>query len=384
MVSLAGIDQLAHASWDAVVIGAGPAGALMARQLARKGARVLLVDKCGFPRRKVCGCCLSPAAHDVLGRVGLGNLAAREGAVRLERLLLACDGRSAEIPLAGSVSLSREAFDTALVRAAVDEGATFLAGVQARLGSTASGYRHVELRSDRSTLSVRANVVIAATGLGNGLARRNSHFRPVIARNSRFGVGAVLKHSPAGYEPHTIYMAVGAEGYVGAVRLENGGLDIAAALDASCVREAGGIGPVVERVVRASGLPALPWKAVHWQGTPQLTQRLSNVASERIFVIGDAAGYVEPFTGEGIAWALASACEAAPLALLGIQHWSVDLEREWDAVHARLLARRMRECRWISGLLRRPALARAAVALLAAAPAAGSRIVRHVHTPLSA
>lgn len=387
MVSAAGIDQFAQTSWDAVVIGAGPSGSLMARQLALNGARVLLVDKCGFPRRKVCGCCLSPAALDVLRRVGLGNLAGREGSVELRRLLLACDGRLAEIPLAGSVGLSREAFDTALMRAAVGEGATFVPGIQARLGSTTSGYRTVELRSERGTLSVRAKVVIAATGLGNGLARRSSSLpslRPVIAPGSRFGVGAVLKHAPAGYEPHTIYMSVGPEGYLGAVRLENGGLDIAAALDVSCVREAGGIGPAVERVVRASGSPALPWKDVHWQGTPQLTQRLSNVAIERIFVIGDAAGYVEPFTGEGIAWALASACKAAPLVLRGIERWSVDLEQEWDAVHARLLARRMRECRWISGLLRWPALARAAVALLAAAPAAGSRIVRHVHAPLSA
>lgn len=384
MVSAAGIDQLAQTSWDAVVLGAGPSGSLMARQLAREQARVLLVDKCSFPRRKVCGCCLSPAALDVLQRVGLGDLAAREGAVTLDRLLLASDGRLAAIPLAGSASLSREAFDTALLRAAVDEGATLLQGFQARLGSSSSGCRGVELRSQRSTLLVQARVVIAATGLGSGLARSKSQLRAVIAPDSRFGVGAVLTHAPAGYEPHTIHMAVGAEGYVGAVGLENGGLDIAAALDGSYVRQMGGVGVAVQRILRLSGLPVLHSNTVNWHGTPHLTQRLSSVAAERIFVVGDAAGYVEPFTGEGIAWALASACEAAPLVMRGIQDWSVGLEREWDAAHAGLLARRMRECRWISGLLRRPGLSRAAVTLLAAAPGAGSRIVRHVHAPLSA
>src|SRR5262249_23647918 len=44
--------------WDAVVVGAGPAGALAARELARLGAAVLLVDRATFPRWKVCGCCL--------------------------------------------------------------------------------------------------------------------------------------------------------------------------------------------------------------------------------------------------------------------------------------------------------------------------------------
>ena len=48
------VDQL----WDVVVVGAGPTGSLAARQLARAGADVLLVDRLSFPRWKVCGCCL--------------------------------------------------------------------------------------------------------------------------------------------------------------------------------------------------------------------------------------------------------------------------------------------------------------------------------------
>ena len=49
-------------TWDAVVVGAGPAGSMAALGLARAGAAVLLVDRATFPRPKVCGCCLNGAA----------------------------------------------------------------------------------------------------------------------------------------------------------------------------------------------------------------------------------------------------------------------------------------------------------------------------------
>ena len=68
-------DDLGPERWDLIVIGAGPAGAMAARQAALGGARVLLVDRASFPRRKVCGCCLNGAALGVLTDVGLGTLA---------------------------------------------------------------------------------------------------------------------------------------------------------------------------------------------------------------------------------------------------------------------------------------------------------------------
>ncbi len=65
-------DAIAGTTWDAVVVGAGPAGALAAHQLAVGGARVLLVEKKRFPRWKVCGACLNGQALAVLDSTGLG------------------------------------------------------------------------------------------------------------------------------------------------------------------------------------------------------------------------------------------------------------------------------------------------------------------------
>jgi len=56
------LEAACEPTWDAIVLGAGPAGALAARQLGASGARVLLVDRKAFPRWKVCGACLNGQA----------------------------------------------------------------------------------------------------------------------------------------------------------------------------------------------------------------------------------------------------------------------------------------------------------------------------------
>ena len=68
------VETAVSQKWDALVIGAGPAGALAARQAALSGKRVLLVDSKSFPRPKVCGACLNGQALVVLQSVGLGSV----------------------------------------------------------------------------------------------------------------------------------------------------------------------------------------------------------------------------------------------------------------------------------------------------------------------
>src|SRR5262249_26661731 len=63
------LEEAARRSWHALVVGAGPAGATAARELARRGLDVLLVDRAAFPRWKVCGCCLNGNALATLAHV---------------------------------------------------------------------------------------------------------------------------------------------------------------------------------------------------------------------------------------------------------------------------------------------------------------------------
>ncbi|HEY2147947.1 MAG TPA: FAD-dependent monooxygenase, partial [Pirellulales bacterium] len=128
------LESAAAIGWDAIVVGAGPAGSIAARQIARAGKSVLLVDKATFPRSKVCGSCLNATGAALLERIGLGHLLGDLGAEPLDEIALAAAGRSVclGIPRGGAV-VSRAALDAALVSEAVTAGAMFHGATRARL-----------------------------------------------------------------------------------------------------------------------------------------------------------------------------------------------------------------------------------------------------------
>src|SRR5262249_8745957 len=146
------------------------AGALAARQLARAGAKVLLLDRATFPRWKVCGCCLNPHAQSTLAAVGLGDLPATLGAVPLPVMRLAVKDIEARLRLPGWVSLSRLGLVHALVEEARAAGGTFLPGMTARLGPVQGETRTLWVHPGHGEETpVLARLVLAADGLGGRL-----------------------------------------------------------------------------------------------------------------------------------------------------------------------------------------------------------------------
>lgn len=350
--------------WDAIVIGAGPAGALTARQLALRGLAVLLVDRGTFPRWKVCGACLNAAALSTLAAVGLEWVAIQHGAVPLLDMQLAAGTERTKIPLVGRAALSRSALDAALVDAAIRAGANWLPRTWARPHSITTAERCVALRQDGNEVLAAARIVVAAGGLGGA-----DEVRPVVQVGARFGAGTVAAEAPAAYRPGTIYMACGSGGYVGLVRIEDGKLNIAGALDYNAVRQHRGIGALAAAILAEAGLPAVASLAhLPWRGTPALTRHTVRPAAERLFVVGDAASYVEPFTGEGIAWALAAAVAVTPIVGRACTRWDPVLAAEWSARHRRIVQCRQWPCRLLAALLRRPALTRTVVRLVRRMP----------------
>ncbi|MHB1194417.1 MAG: NAD(P)/FAD-dependent oxidoreductase [Longimicrobiales bacterium] len=363
--------DLAARVWDAVVVGAGPAGALTAFELGRAGAEVLLVDRQAFPRWKVCGCCLSPGTQSVLHEAGLARILDGAGTVPLHTLRLAGWSSVADIPLGPSVAMSRSALDDALVRAAVAAGATFAAPARARLGPCGAGHRTLFVEFAETVTDVRARVVIAADGVGSPLLAEALHGGrdTGIAPWSRIGFGALFPAATRGYPAGLIHMAVGPEGYVGLVRLEDGTLDVAGALDPAVL--GGGNRPeeAVRGLLERAGFPALDGTPVEgWRGTPRLTRRATTRGGDRLLAVGDASGYVEPFTGEGMAWALSGARTLAPIALEGIRDWRPELVGEWDRRYQASIGMAARLCRGLSWALRRPALARRGLSALSRLP----------------
>ncbi|QVL54070.1 MAG: FAD-dependent monooxygenase [Cyanobium sp. M30B3] len=378
--------------WEAVVVGAGPAGALAALQLARQGVRVLLVEKRTFPRWKVCGCCLNAQAQAVLAAAGAGALIDSQGGVPLRRLQLGHRGQRATLTLPDGRALSRERFDQALVQAAVDAGAHFRESTTARLGPADPEARTLTLQRHGSPqiLAVRAQVVLVAAGLAHRCLPAGEGGAPVIQSHARIGAGCVLAAPEAPYPAGSIHMAIARQGYVGLVRREDGQLNLAAAFDRQALQtpagpECGGAAAAARAVLSSAGF-AIPagLEQARWQLTAALTRRAPVVAGERFLVLGDAAGYVEPFTGEGMAWALTAGAAAAPVVLAGLAGWSPALERRWQRELQRRVGRRQRLCRGLALVLRQPGATALAFALSQRLPALAEGLVgqlNHVAIP---
>jgi flavin-dependent dehydrogenase len=376
-----GLEDLAAPIWDAIVLGAGPAGSIAAHQLAKCNAKTLLVDKRAFPRRKVCGACLNAPALSVLRSVGMEGHLAGLGGVKLDCLELSFAGRSARFDMPGGIALSRERLDAALVNLAVAAGADFLPGTLGLVSSSQAGSRTVVLAQAGRSVRVRARVVLAASGLGQVRFDAGSPVKSWSSARSRIGAGCLVHESPEIYHQGTVYMTVGRSGYVGLVRVEDGHLNVAAAFDSRYVKQSGGPAAAANGILVEGGrapVPALEHAA--WRGTPSLTRQTRPIAGERFLVLGDATGYVEPFTGEGMAWAMMSGQAVAPLVRQGIGHWEPALARTWVALHRRIVKRRQSICHALAFLLNHPSLGQVAFELVARLPGVARLLIEQVNT----
>lgn len=371
------LGRAADRLWDVVVIGAGPAGSLAAQQIAARGLRVLLADRAAFPRDKVCGGCLNQRALAALDRAGLAGLARDAGARPLHAFRAACGNATATVLLPGGAAISRARFDQALMHAAESAGATFFDACTARPQQrTDRGWR-IALQSRAEAVEVETRTCIVATGLNRESLRPFPGVRVQRRRNARIGAGALLETGHDLYEPGTIYMAVAQGGYAGLVRVEGGRLNVAAALDPGFVREAGGPGPATAAVLRAANFPVPEsLEAGVWRGTPPLTRRVQPRAGDRFLIVGDAAGYVEPFTGEGMAWAFDTAIAAARLVEEHVDAWTPETATAWERQQAACVGRSQRRCRVIAAGLRHPVLVGPVLRGVHAAPALAGPIVR--------
>ena len=379
--------ELESTIWDVAVIGAGPGGAVAAREAARCGLRTVLIEARAFPRSKVCGGCLNRRAIQVLDDIGLAGLVEQLGGEPVRGLTLKSGAHSARISLPPGIAVTRYRFDAALLNAAEIEGVTVAHESSATVEpEIENGLRLLTLRQHDRTFAIRSRVVICADGLLRSSLRLLPAMAPSPTSNSRIGVGIVLSHDewlttnsqlpPSG----EITMVIGTGGYCGIAWAESSQISLAAAVDPAAVKSAGSPAVVVRQILQQSGLQ-LPASQTGWQGTPPLTTSPQCNATERLFVIGDAAGYVEPFTGEGMAAALEQAVAVLPLVQDAVRRWRPHLSDQWQQLHRAQFQRRMRVCRFAAAVLHRPWLSVAAVRFLKVFPAAAGFFVNSINLP---
>jgi flavin-dependent dehydrogenase len=278
--------------WDVIVIGAGPAGAVAARELARRGATTLLVERQSFPRTKVCGGSLNGQALASLPQLGLSHILPAAFAAPVSRFMVQANKRRVVLDLPAGVAIRRAEFDEQLVQSASDAGVAFLPETTAIVEPFSASdltYRQVSLsHHGQQGLATKARIVIAADGLGHACLRHVQMFRSSTIRDARVGLGLVL-HKQEAYEGGAIHMAIGRSGYVGLVRTADENLNVAAAVDPAALRATSMPGEFINRILRDAGLPLLSLDAASkWRGTLALSRVTSRLAGGRTFLLGDA------------------------------------------------------------------------------------------------
>lgn len=340
---------------DIVVIGGGPAGCAAALSLkagpATADREIVVVERDSFPRYKVCGCCFNGTAVNVLASLGISDIVTHVSAVPLKTWVGSFQGRKIQVDLPTGWAVSRAALDFQLFNQVIASGVEVVQPARAKVTEVGPDKVTVHVEAQESSLlTLRASHVIVAAGLGAQIPESYLPWKRVPA--GPIGIGAVVSSECGNFEPGIIYMAVGDSGYVGAVQLEDGQIDLAAAVY-SPKRSASGIscGEQVERLLAESGFG---WSgldaSIRWQGTPPLTRQ--RVAGHgRLIAVGDAAGYVEPFTGEGMAWGLQTGVLAArAIAKVGRSHATAgDIYQKLYDSH---LSRQRIPCRLLSKALR--------------------------------
>lgn len=372
------VAQASTTDWDAIVIGAGPAGAFAAIGLARAGLTTLLVERKAFPRQKVCGGCLNARAVDVLQKAGLADELRALGAQPLSSIRLRYGGRSANIGLPAGLAVTRATLDALLVGAAVSAGCAFLPETTALVepesgppGRSSGGTRVVRLKQRENISGIAsARVVLVADGLGHSCLHDSQAMRGVVEPDARIGVGAVGGKGCVDSLSGCVTMAVGRGGYVGITDVEEGRINVAAAFDVDFLKAQGGPAGAVRAILISAHLRATrALDALDWQGTVPLTRHMLAPVAHRVFVVGDAAGYVEPFTGEGMEWALAAADALVPLTVRAVSRWDRAIEQQWLDTYDRTVRQNQRRCRTLSRTLRHPSLVGLMVASLSVQPA---------------
>lgn len=356
-----------------LVIGAGVSGSACAIRLRRHGIQVVLAEQAVFPRTKVCGCCLGGAGLQTLEQLSLRSWVQQVGE-RTQSWQASIGGKLVELELPEGVAISRQALDTKLLETADQAGAEVHSACTAKIVNVQNRAVVASLQEDGKVTEHEFSAVVVAAGL------RASSVQQMLpwyeSPHGPFGV-SFTADPESRIEAGVIYMACDEDGYVGLVQLEDGRIDIAAALASG--GEAAGAGTPIQRVeaiLERSSFPDWEFRQRSVVMTTPPLRRTRKAGSGRVLAIGDAAGYVEPFTGEGMTWGMQSGIAAADL----LATVPADQAGEaWETRVAGLLRTPKRNCRIVTTALRYRIARQAAAQMLSRFPGVATPLIRSLN-----
>jgi geranylgeranyl reductase family protein len=307
-------EEASQVSYDVIVVGAGPAGSIAAHDCARAGLKTLLLEKFSLPRDKPCGgAVMYRGLHILKGRVPKSLVEQRVHGLRF----LLSSGDSAEFRSEKMLGITvfRNRFDEFLARRAVGAGAELLEKARAVSVLLSRNGVAVQLSDGREFAS---QFVVGADGVNSTVAR-SVGLRPERKNLNRVGLGmesdiyvgedGVLKATDGDPSNLTIAPVENRVSY-GWVFPKREYLSVGiAGAAAHMQRLRPAFDSFIKKMEKKLGVGLAPAKRrVHFLGADGVTSR--NVTT-RVILVGDAAGFVDPMMGEGIAYAMRSGVYAA-------------------------------------------------------------------------
>jgi menaquinone-9 beta-reductase len=354
---------------DAVVVGGGPAGLAFAIAAAGEGLSVAVLERGEGPRDKACGEGLLPGAVRELRALGVADRLPRADTAPIRALRWIDGGGEATLALPPPFGLGvrRTALSAALLARAREAGAEVRSGVAVRAH-----------RRDADAIvaitdggDVRARVLVAADGLASAVRRREGLDAPAVAP-ARFGLQRHYALAPWSDEVE-VHFGEGVEAYVTPAGARRVGV--------AFLFERGDGPPQLERLLArfpslARRLAAAPPDSSP-RGAGPLARRARARVADRLVLLGDAAGYLDAITGDGVALAFGCARDLAALLPAALVAGATgEALRPYEAAWRRRFIPYWAWTRLVLSLARRPALLRRVIALAGSAPAPFERIVR--------
>jgi menaquinone-9 beta-reductase len=322
--------------FDVAIVGGGPAGSSCAAFCARAGLHTLVLEREKFPREKVCGDCLNPSCWAVLNRLDLVNRTRTLPHAELERVeFIAIGGHRVITDLPSGdqceLAIKRSFFDELLLKRAGELGAQIREETTVTALTNTSSWK-IETASGEN---FAARVLVGADGRNSTVAR----FCNLLPRPERERI-ALQSHVPLpGNFRNRVVLQLLPHGYVGLSPVNDEELNVC------LVAKPGNINALKTWATkRFAVLSDHAWRTI----TP-LTRAAIPPAHENLFLIGDAARVIEPFTGEGIFYGMRSgelAANAIARTMRGEDRQAT--MREFSRAYAQMYRGRL----WINRLAR--------------------------------
>ena len=309
--------------YEVIIVGAGPAGSAAAYYLARNGTDVLLIDKSDFPRDKTCGDGLTPRAVGVLGDMGIlkriEQLAHRVNGLEFishngKRITVSTETKSLYPNYL--LVIPRLSLDKIILQQAIDNGAKFIGGSRVIAVEDREGRAQVTVQRGAALSTYCASAVLMATGASAGLLRavgllQEKPYEPMLALRTYYeNVSDLTNH----VQVHFFDQKLPGYGWVFPISASAANIGVGLR-QIGAAKEKRSLRGLMESFLNKPLLKQMLSQATQIGVTKSYPLRADFLATAavrgRVLAIGEAAGLVNPLTGDGIDFALESGKLAA-------------------------------------------------------------------------